>query len=440
MNFKTVPIDSITVDRAIRQRRELNNIEELAESIRRVGDETGECGLINPITVNKDMVLIAGERRLTACKMLGWTSIPVRFFENLPEREQRLVELEENVRRLGLTWQEEVKAVQDYHNLRKSSEPDWSQEKTAEALGFTGATANRYLVVASKMDDPQVAKADKFSTALGLVTRARERQAASVLESLDEPEVEEQVDGEPAPAAPVKVVAKIPLINADFIEWSAAYTGPKFNFLHCDFPYGVNMHDSGQGAGQGFGTYQDSPDVYWKLLDHLSAVMDKLVADSAHMIFWFSMDFYSDTLVRLKLMDWNVSPFPLIWHKSDNTGILPDSKRQPRRVYETAFFCTRGDRFLATGPHGQGPVANSFAAPGRDKSIHMNEKPVEMLRHFMRLCVDEYSVMLDPTCGSGNAVKAAELLGAHSVLGIERDPEFYARAVQAYPATGPVTL
>ena len=160
--------------------------------------------------------------------------------------------------------------------------------------------------------------------------------------------------------------------------------------------------------------------------------MDNVVAESAHLIFWFSMDFYGETLDYLEDMGWKVNPFPLIWMKSDNVGILPDPKRGPRRIYETAFFCSRGDRLLATGRHDQGPVANAFAFAGRGKSIHMNAKPVEMVRHFMRLCVDDYSTVLDPTCGSANALKAASALGAPTVLGIERDPEFYQLARDAY--------
>ena len=36
-------------------------------------------GLINPVTVNTDHVLLAGYRRLSACKALGWTDIPVHM-------------------------------------------------------------------------------------------------------------------------------------------------------------------------------------------------------------------------------------------------------------------------------------------------------------------------------------------------------------------------
>ena len=62
----------------------------------------------------------------------------------------------------------------------------------------------------------------------------------------------------------------------------------------------------------------------------------------------------------------------------------------------------------------------------------MSEKPVGMLKHFMGMIVDEYSVVLDPTAGSANALKAASALGAPTVLGLERDTEFYNRAKEAY--------
>ena len=36
-------------------------------------------GLINPVTINTDHVLLAGYRRLTACKALGMEDIPVHM-------------------------------------------------------------------------------------------------------------------------------------------------------------------------------------------------------------------------------------------------------------------------------------------------------------------------------------------------------------------------
>ena len=52
----------------------MGDIEELAASI-------AELGLLQPIVVRPDGKLIAGERRLRAAKLLGWTSIPVNVVD-----------------------------------------------------------------------------------------------------------------------------------------------------------------------------------------------------------------------------------------------------------------------------------------------------------------------------------------------------------------------
>ena len=96
-NFRSVSLDSIVVDRANRQRRELFNIEELADSIHR-------NGLIHPIVVTPEHVLVAGERRYTAMKSLGWTSVPVQFTTDLSELELGIIELEENIKRDNISW------------------------------------------------------------------------------------------------------------------------------------------------------------------------------------------------------------------------------------------------------------------------------------------------------------------------------------------------
>jgi N6-adenosine-specific RNA methylase IME4 len=53
-----------------RFRKSLGDIDSLAASIH-------EVGLLHPIVVRRDGRLIAGERRLAACKKLGWASVPV---------------------------------------------------------------------------------------------------------------------------------------------------------------------------------------------------------------------------------------------------------------------------------------------------------------------------------------------------------------------------
>jgi len=416
--FKPFPISSIVVERTERQRRELNNIDDLAESIHRIG-------LINPIVITPEGVLVAGERRLSACRTLGWTSIPVQFTNELSDYELQSIELEENIKRVDLPWQDQCLAIARFHKLKSEHEPDWSQEKTATAIGLDQNMISRNIAVAQEIlsGNERVATADKFSVARNIVERNSERKKASALIGAES--VLSSALGIEQPTAPP--VPVVPILNADFHKWQESYDGPRFNCLHCDFPYGINVADAPRQNSAIRDHYEDSADTYYSLLNRLGLAMDNVVADSAHMIFWFSMDYYETTRSFLDGIGWQVNPFPLIWHKSDNAGVAPDPQRSPRRTYETAFFCAKGDRKLTQ----VGAKSNSFAYPGtRADAIHISEKPLPVLRHFMSMVCDEYSLVLDPTCGSGNALKVALELNANTVRGLELSKEFYEDAIR----------
>jgi hypothetical protein len=173
-------------------------------------------------------------------------------------------------------------------------------------------------------------------------------------------------------------------------------------------------------------TYNDSEEVFWELTSTLLQHRNTLMQNACHIMFWFSMDYYSKIISFFAehAPEFTINPFPLIWHKSDGTSILPDPRRGPRRNYETAFVCSRGDRFVIK------PVANLYAAP-TNKTLHPSTKPEPMLRHFFQLFVDEYTFMLDPTCGSGSSIRAAESMNAEFVLGLEKDPTFAEKAGDA---------
>jgi len=70
-----------------RFRKDLGDIGALAKSI-------SEIGLLHPVVVNENNDLVAGVRRLEACKKLGWTDIPVHVV-NLEEI--RKGQIQENV-------------------------------------------------------------------------------------------------------------------------------------------------------------------------------------------------------------------------------------------------------------------------------------------------------------------------------------------------------
>src|SRR5690606_15813741 len=120
-----------------RQRRELTGIDELMDSIARRGQ-------LQPIVIQRGTnVLIAGERRLTAIKRiinevpgLAQFKIKADYSDEVDPGELKALEYEENSKRIDLSWQDNCLAIWDYHNHRAATSPDWSQARTAEALGI----------------------------------------------------------------------------------------------------------------------------------------------------------------------------------------------------------------------------------------------------------------------------------------------------------------
>jgi DNA-binding XRE family transcriptional regulator len=92
-----------------RRREEMGDLAGLAKSIERYG-------LIHPIVVDDTDTLVAGERRLEACKRLGWTEVEVRSHGELTDKQRWAIELEENIKRKDLT-------VPEYHkNMQRLAE------------------------------------------------------------------------------------------------------------------------------------------------------------------------------------------------------------------------------------------------------------------------------------------------------------------------------
>lgn len=423
-NFTSFPISSIIVDRENRQRKQLEKIEELAESIR-------QTGLINPVVITREGVLVAGERRLEAHKLLGYDHIHVHFTDEIDKKQLHLIELEENVKRVDLSWQDHVDAVAAYHELQKTIHEEWNNVDTAEALGMSDKHVGRFLLVDKMVKEgvKEVVEAPKFSVAVNFAERKQDRSKTSFLMDLagktpPPGKTEPSSQGNIVEGNIGGIVRRAELLNCDFLSWSSTIQTSPFNLIHCDFPYGVSAGDkTGLSSAKTHGGYEDGAEIYFNLLSTFTTRQDNFISPSAHMLFWFSMNYYTETVGILREAGWRVDIHPFIWHKSDNVGIIPDANRGPRRIYETALFCTRGDRKVVK------PVGNSFSGP-TTKEFHMSEKSFDMLSHFFRMLIDDSTVMLDPTCGSGMAVKAAEAAGAHYSLGLELDPFFYEGARQ----------
>jgi len=99
-------IDIGRIEVGDRLREELGDIDGLAGSIRKYG-------LLHPIVIDDRGRLVAGQRRLEACKKLGMKRVEVRKYGELSPAERRELELEENLHRKDLTAFEKSKVTED---------------------------------------------------------------------------------------------------------------------------------------------------------------------------------------------------------------------------------------------------------------------------------------------------------------------------------------
>lgn len=99
---KSIPIDAIVIGE--RRRQDNGDVQGLADSI-------AQYGLLHPPVVDAENRLVAGGRRLAACKSLGWQFIEVRSLGSLTDAELREIELEENLRRKDLTPTERSRTI-----------------------------------------------------------------------------------------------------------------------------------------------------------------------------------------------------------------------------------------------------------------------------------------------------------------------------------------
>lgn len=141
----------------------LSSINELAQSI-------SEVGLLNPITVDPNHMLIAGLHRLEAAKRLGWTEIECTVC-GLEGLQAKLAEIDENVVRTALSTIEYGELLERRKELYESLYPE-TKAGLSQAAGMNRATGK---YVSDKMSSTSKSFAQDTAGKLGISVRTVER-------------------------------------------------------------------------------------------------------------------------------------------------------------------------------------------------------------------------------------------------------------------------
>jgi ParB/RepB/Spo0J family partition protein len=412
-------------------------------------DSIRSRGIWNPIIVHREklerldkLTLVAGHRRLLCALELNLSQVPIRYYDTLDPDELQIIELEENIKRENLSWQDHVSAIGDFHKNKTSKDISWTNSKTAEALNYTPQQIGNILNVFKELDSPLLSNADNFTQALGILQRKEEKKAADLVEELlraplNKDQVTKLADSvlptlvsysdthdiytdtnheQLMPISKTETIitdvkpkpnldkATPPIITTDFISWSESYSGDKFNLIHCDFTHDENS--------------------YYALPNSLIDNIDNFASYSCHIMFWLDREGDSLPIINKFInSQFFLTDYPLIWFKSDTNNGAPGVRGlHPKPSYESCLLVTRGDRALFK------KMTDCYAAPAVTSPIVPNQKSESMLKHFLSMLVDNATDFLDICSGSGSAIRAAESLGARSVLGIEINEEYAAKA------------
>ena len=169
-----------------RHRRDVGDLSDLKASMTAVG-------LLHPIVVNEKQRLLAGARRLSAAKELGWRDVPVRIVRTLDDAIRALTaERDENTCRKDFTGSEIVYLARDLEPLERVA----AKERQAEAGPTDGRGAKSG---SGKIPTPIKGRAkDKVAKAVGVDRKTLAKAEAIVAAAEAEPakfhKLQEQMD------------------------------------------------------------------------------------------------------------------------------------------------------------------------------------------------------------------------------------------------------
>jgi ParB/RepB/Spo0J family partition protein len=402
---KLIEISKIEV--VFRARQDKGDITALADSIR-------TNGLIHNIVVKETTepgkyALLAGERRLLACKELGKTQIRCNIYPaDLSQLEKDLIELCENTDRKDMTIQEDVDLKKRIHNTmqklhgvsKAGSSSGHGMRDTARMLGVSEATVSRDIQLAEAMEAiPELAeckdKAEAMKVMKKLVKEHKRGQVAKAINAKKATTPEE--------------LAKKALIDSyivgDFFKESSKIPSDSIDLVEVDPPFGIDLHSIKKNAEYYIKDYSEwDKSEYKKKIEAVAAECYRIMNPNSWIVWWFAWEpWFEGVYQTLVGAGFEGLRIPGVWVKP-GAGQASNPDKYLASNVEPFFYMRKGSPSIEY----QGR-SNSFhfKPVPPDKKIHPTEKPVEMMSEIYETFVPQGSRICVPFLGSGNGILAA---------------------------------
>lgn len=380
------------------------------------------------------IILVAGESRLRAIDDLWMLGGQLRFNNELiPEGmipyvtlgelsplEAEEAELEENIRRKDLTWQESSAATAKLHRIRSIKAQSENRVHTVadtamEIKGRTGGsyqeTVRKEIIVAKHIaSNPEVAKAKDVNEAYKVIKK----------QELQQKNVELAVEVGATYSASIHEAH-----NVNCLDWLSSCPEATFDVILTDPPYGMGADTFGDGGGGRLANnehhYKDDYDGWKALMERWCPLSYRVAKPQAHAYVFCDIDNFHELKAMMKAAGWYVFRTPFICTKP-NSGRVPLPEEGPRRQYETLLYAIKGHKnTTAIYPD----VITTFADAN---TTHGAQKPVALYDNLLMRSVRPGDVVLDSFAGSGTIFPAATARKCKAV-GLEMNPEYYAMCI-----------
>ncbi len=421
-----------------RQRQEFSPdaIADLANSI-------AARGLLHPPVMRETPdgpVLVAGERRLRAMEYLWATGasilhngllsppeyLPFTTLGDLSPLEAEEAELDENLKRSDLTWQEEASAIARLHSLRTAQAalvgashslaatarelaPDRTAGKADGELGSIQNEVRQNVILAEHLDNPEVAKAKSSKDAFKILKRQEETSKNQ--------ELAHRVGRTFNSSAHS-------LIHANCLDWLESCPDNSFDVILTDPPYGMGADTFGDGGGKLSNSehhYDDSEQAWRSLVTDLVPQLFRVAKAQSHLYLFCDPDRFHELRDIARAAGWYVFRTPFIVYKLQS-GRVPLPEHGPRRQYEICLYAIKGNKPVTA-------IYSDVIPCKLEENIgHGANKPVELYTDLLRRSVRAGDTVLDCFAGTGTIFPAAHSLKV-SATGIELSTEYYGIAV-----------
>jgi len=410
MEVTEIAVDDIEVGERFRQEYDLS--EDFLESIK-------EKGIVQAITIDQNMNLVCGGRRLAACKELEMVSIPALMRQTDGELDLRECEYIENAFRKDLTWTERNANVARIHALvvEKFGEKRGNIRRVTELVNRSSGGVVRCLQMHKEVSSyPILATIKTEDEAVKILRQLKEKVAAMELVKEHEERVADfHEDTESAENKELPANIRLAMYAKSHFNIGDCFDGmqemldsklcPPVCFVEVDPPYGINLKEVKKGDGsRELDRYEEIdsgayPDFLKQLCTYLYAVTPK----DTRICFWFGIEWIGAVRSALQEAGFKVDPIPCIWTKRAGQTNAPELYLA--RAWEPFFIATKGEGI----PIRERGRVNVFEFPvvPASRKYHPTQRPIELMQEILRTFAWEGSIIMIPFLGSGATLRAA---------------------------------